>query len=96
MKVVVLFIIGPKDVQITMFRATMLVMRAEDWWVKAESFEKAEALAAGQGHRAALGELVVPLEAVRSDDDSDNGQLTIRQRPTYDPFNPTPRLPRFS
>jgi hypothetical protein len=69
MKVVVLFIIGPKDVQITMFRATMLVMRAEDWWVKAESFEKAEALAAGQGHRAALGELVVELEAVRSDDD---------------------------
>jgi hypothetical protein len=41
------------------FHATMLVTRVEDWWVEAESIEEAEALlAAGQGHRATLGELV--------------------------------------
>jgi hypothetical protein len=41
------------------FHATMLVTRAEEWWVEAESLEAAEALlAAGQGHRNALGELV--------------------------------------
>jgi hypothetical protein len=72
-----LFIVGLKDMQITMFRATMLVMRAEDWWSR-QKVLKTEALAAGQGHRAALGELVVEFEAVRSDNDFNNGQLTIR------------------
>ena len=37
MRVVILFIIGLKDMQITTFRATVLVKRAEDWWVEAES-----------------------------------------------------------
>jgi hypothetical protein len=41
------------------FHATMLVTRAEEWWVEAEGLEEAEAmLAAGQAHRNALGELV--------------------------------------
>jgi hypothetical protein len=54
------------------FHATMLVTRVEDWWVEAESLEEAEALlAAGQGHRAAVGELVhVELDAVRTDQDT--------------------------
>ena len=41
------------------FHATMLVTRAEEWWVEAETAEEAQALlASGQGHRAALGERV--------------------------------------
>jgi hypothetical protein len=41
------------------FHATMLVTRAEEWWVEAETAEEAQALlAAGQGHHAALGERV--------------------------------------
>jgi hypothetical protein len=41
------------------FHATMLVTRAEQWWVEAETAEEARALlASGQGHRAALGERV--------------------------------------
>ena len=45
--------------QIKTFHATMLVTRAEDWWVEADSVEEAEALlAAGRGHRSNLGELV--------------------------------------
>ena len=41
------------------FHATMLVTRVEDWWVEAENSDEAEALfAAGQGHRAAVRELV--------------------------------------
>jgi hypothetical protein len=41
------------------FHATMLVTRAEEWWVEAETLEEAEALlAAGQGHRGALGERI--------------------------------------
>jgi hypothetical protein len=41
------------------FHATMLVMRAEQWWVEAESPEEARMLlASGQGHHAALGERV--------------------------------------
>jgi hypothetical protein len=41
------------------FHATMLVTRAEEWWVEAETIEEAHMLlAAGQGHRAALGERV--------------------------------------
>ncbi len=46
--------LGPKT-----FHATMLVTRAEEWWVEADSLEQAQALlAAGQGHRAAIGECV--------------------------------------
>ncbi len=38
------------------FHATMLVTRAEEWWVEAETVEEAQALlASGQGHRAAPG-----------------------------------------
>jgi hypothetical protein len=53
------------------FQATMLVTRVEDWWVEAESLDEAQALlAAGHGHRAAVGELVhVELDAVRADED---------------------------
>ena len=40
-----------------MFHATMLVTRAEEWCVEAESAEKARALlAAGEGHRCQLGD----------------------------------------
>ena len=41
------------------FHATMLVTRAEEWCVEAESPEEArELLAAGLGHRCHLGERV--------------------------------------
>jgi hypothetical protein len=37
----------------------MLVTRAEEWWIEAESAEEARALlASGQGHHAALGQRV--------------------------------------
>ena len=37
----------------------MLVTRAEEWWVEAETAEEARALfASGQGHHHALGEPV--------------------------------------
>ena len=37
----------------------MLVTRAEEWWVEAETAEEAQALlASGQGHHAALGERI--------------------------------------
>ena len=37
----------------------MLVTRAEEWWVEAETAEEAHALfASGQGHHHALGERV--------------------------------------
>ena len=40
-----------------MFHATVLVTRAEEWCVEAETAEEArELLAAGQGHRCHLGE----------------------------------------
>jgi hypothetical protein len=42
-----------------LFQATMLVTRAEQWWVEAETAEEARALlASGQGHHHALGERV--------------------------------------
>ena len=42
-----------------MFQATMLVTRAEQWWVEAASADQARMLlASGQGHHAALGERV--------------------------------------
>jgi hypothetical protein len=41
------------------FHATILVTRAEQWWVEAETVEEAQALlASGQGHCAAPGECV--------------------------------------
>jgi hypothetical protein len=41
------------------FHATMLVTRAEEWWVEADTAEEARALfASGRGHHAALGERV--------------------------------------
>jgi hypothetical protein len=41
------------------FHATMLVTRAEQWWVEAGSADEARMLlASGQGHRAARGERV--------------------------------------
>ena len=48
------------------FHATMLVTRAEQWWVAAETAEEAQALlASGQGHHCELGERVyVELEAM--------------------------------
>ena len=48
------------------FHATMLVTRAEQWWVEAETVEEAQALlASGEGHHAALGERVhVELESM--------------------------------
>jgi hypothetical protein len=51
------------------FHATMLVTRAEEWWVEAETVEEARALfAAGRGHRVALGERVhVELETLFDD-----------------------------
>ena len=54
-----------------LFHATMLVTRAEEWWVEAETLEEAQALlAAGKGHRHALGELVhVELDALLAEDD---------------------------
>jgi hypothetical protein len=45
--------------QTKIFHATMLVTRAEEWWVEAETIEEAQALlASGQGHHATLGERV--------------------------------------
>jgi hypothetical protein len=45
--------------QLKTFHATMLVTRAEEWWVEAETVEEAQALlAGGRGHRAAPGECV--------------------------------------
>ena len=48
------------------FHATMLVTRAEQWWVEAETAEEAHALlASGQGHRCEGGERIyVELEGM--------------------------------
>jgi hypothetical protein len=48
------------------FHATMLVTRAEEWWVEAATAEEARALlASGEGHHAASGErLHVELEGM--------------------------------
>ena len=41
------------------FHASMLVTRAEQWWVEAETAEEAQALlASGQGHHCEGGERV--------------------------------------
>jgi hypothetical protein len=52
--------------QTKIFHGTMLVTRAEEWWVEAETLEEAQALlVAGRGHRHAVGELVhVELDAL--------------------------------
>jgi hypothetical protein len=54
------------------FHATMLVTRAEQWWVEAETVEEARArLASGQGQRAALGERIhIELEGVFEESDA--------------------------
>ena len=51
------------------FHATMVVTRAEEWWIEAETAEEARALfASGRGHHAALGERVhVELEELLED-----------------------------
>ena len=48
------------------FHATMLVTRAEQWWVEAETAEEAQALlASGQGHHCDGGERIyVELESM--------------------------------
>ena len=52
------------------FHATMLVTRAEEWWIEAESLEEAEALlVAGRGHRATPGRLIhAELDVVLTDE----------------------------
>lgn len=52
--------------QLKTFHATMLVTRAEQWWVEAATAEEAQALlASGEGHHCSLGERVhVELEAL--------------------------------
>ena len=51
------------------YHATMLVTRAEEWCVDARSPEEAQtSLAAGQGHRCHLGD-VVQIEMERMLDD---------------------------
>jgi hypothetical protein len=51
------------------FHAAMLVTRAEEWWVEADTAEEARALlASGRGHHAAFGERVhVELEELFED-----------------------------
>ncbi len=51
------------------FHATMLVTRAEQWWVEAETAEQAQALlASGEGHHSSLGECVdVELQGMLDD-----------------------------
>jgi hypothetical protein len=51
------------------YQATMLVTRAEEWCVEAESPEEArELLAAGLGHRCHLGERIqLEVESVESE-----------------------------
>ena len=51
------------------FHATMLVTRAEEWWVEADTVEEARALFdAGLGHHSSLGERVhVELEELFED-----------------------------
>ena len=46
--------------QTKIFHATMLVTRAEEWWVEAETIEEAQGLlGSGQGHHATLGEVFI-------------------------------------
>jgi hypothetical protein len=52
-----------------MYHATMLVTRAEEWCVEAETVEEARALLqAGQGHRCHLGDcLQIQLDQLHDD-----------------------------
>ncbi len=54
------------------FHATVLVTRAEEWFVEAESANEAQGLlAAGHGHRAGMGERVhIEVERVLGDSDA--------------------------
>jgi hypothetical protein len=51
------------------FHAAMLVTRAEEWWVEADTVEEARALfTAGHGHHSSFGERVhVELEELLED-----------------------------
>jgi hypothetical protein len=55
--------------KLRMYHATMLVTRAEDWCVEAESAEEARALLTqGEGHRCHLGDcLQMQLEQMHED-----------------------------
>lgn len=54
------------------FHATLLVTRAEEWFVEAETAEEAQALlAAGHGHRVGIGGRVhLEVERVLGDSDT--------------------------
>jgi hypothetical protein len=62
----------PPGPELRIFYATLLVTRAEEWWIEAETAEEAQALlASGQGHHAALGERVhVELEEMLEENTS--------------------------
>lgn len=57
------------DPRVKMFHAAMLVTRAEEWCVEAESAEEAQALlAAGKGHVCQIGDCVyVDVQAFEKD-----------------------------
>jgi hypothetical protein len=58
-----------QKLSVTTFHASMLVTRAEQWWVEAETAEEAQALlASGRGHHCELGERVyIELEGMLDD-----------------------------
>ena len=57
-----------KKPRLKIFYATMLVTRAEEWCVEAETAEEArQLLAAGNGHRCHLGDCTY-VEVLRIDD----------------------------
>ncbi len=60
-----------EEPQTKIFHGTMLVTRAEEWWVEAATLEEAQALlTAGRGHRHAVGELIhVELDALLQAED---------------------------
>ena len=64
------------EAQAKVFHARMLVTRAEEWWVEAESVEAAEKLlGAGKAHRHTLGELLhVDLEEVLVEEVPEDGE----------------------
>jgi hypothetical protein len=56
--------------ELKIFHARMVVTRAEEWWVEADSPEQAEAfLSAGKAHRHTLGEMLhVELDEILVED----------------------------
>ncbi len=56
----------PPKPELKTFHGTVLVTRAEEWWVEAQTVEEARSLlASGYGHHAAPGERVhIELEAM--------------------------------